>query len=91
MINENSYEQGLRTAQTKMLAACCRSLGYDDPETSKASWILEREGFISALRSACEDYGDKNWDNNLHLVDVIEKHLMRHLQERDDQNKGLKK
>ena len=79
-INEkDSYEQGARMAWTRMLQNCCRELGYQTEEADKAAWIVEREGITAALRSICSEYGDNDWDNNLNLADVIDKHLHRNL------------
>ena len=78
-INEESYEQGSKMAWRRMLQTCCRELGYDDEEASKVNWIAEREEAISELRTVCGDFGDNDWDNNLHLGDIIGKHLYRNL------------
>jgi hypothetical protein len=47
-----------------------KARGWDD---------LEREKTISALRELCAAFGDNDWPNDLHLADVIEKHLGKHL------------
>lgn len=78
-LDEASYEEGSRMAWRSMLKTCCRELGYDDPEASKAAWIAEKEEIKSVLREVCTDFGDTDYTDNLHLVDVIEKHLHRHL------------
>jgi hypothetical protein len=39
----------------------------------------ERKETINVLREICEYYGDNDWPDNLHLADIIEKHLFRHL------------
>lgn len=44
-----------------------------------AAWILEREATVAQLRQVCDDFGDNEWPDGLHLADVIEKHLARHL------------
>jgi len=31
------------------------------------------------LRMVCDDHGDNDWSNELHLADVVEKHLANHL------------
>jgi len=80
-INEESYEQGLRMAYSNMLRTCCTGLGYNTTEADKASWIIEREGVISALRDVCASYGDNDWDEHLNLADVVAKHLHRNLED----------
>jgi hypothetical protein len=39
----------------------------------------QRLDAIAQLRSICADFGDNDWDDDLHLGDVIEKHLGKHL------------
>ena len=73
------YEQGNRAALLGVLQHCCSQLGYGDSEAKKASWILERETAVSALRSVCAEYGDNHWEKDLYLADIIEKHLHRNL------------
>ena len=76
---ETAYDEGYRMAWTFMLIECLRHLGYEDPETQKVAWIKEREQAIHQLRSLCEEFGDNDWNANLHLADIIEKHLGDHL------------
>ena len=57
-----------------------RHLGYDDPAAEHVKWIREREEAVSLLREFCEEFGDNDWPDKLHLRDVIEKHLWRHLE-----------
>ena len=75
IIDEQSYEEGSRMAWTNMLRTCCRELGYG----SQYNWILEREETIKLLREVCGNYGDNEWQRDLHLADIIEKHLYRTL------------
>lgn len=76
---ELNYERGSRAAWLSMLGECLRHLGYDDQESQKAAWIKEREETVAALRSACDECGDNEWPYDLHLADVVKKHLVRHL------------
>ena len=76
---KQAYIQGGRMAWSTILRECLRNLGYDDPEAIEASWVIEREATIAALRSVCGDFGDNDWEETLILADVIEKHLARHL------------
>jgi transcriptional regulator with XRE-family HTH domain len=76
---EAGYESGKRRAWLSMLQECLRALGYDTYEGKAARWTAEREEIVQALRAACTDYGDNDWPVDLNLVDVIEKHLVRHL------------
>lgn len=78
---ETSYIQGQRWAWHMMLVKCLNELGYDSPEWDKYRWIHERETTIHMLRSECARLGDNDWPDDLHIGDIIEKHLLRHIEE----------
>lgn len=78
-MNESDYERGSRMAWALMLQECLRHLGYKSEDGARAAWILEREAALRALRDICEHHGDNDWPEELHLADIIEKHLGRHL------------
>ena len=40
---------------------------------------IERQEAIQALREVCDEHGDNDWSDDLHLRDIIEKHLAPHL------------
>lgn len=81
---ESIYEQGSRAAWTFMLGECLRHLGYKSVyrsgEGADVAWIAEREAAIAMLRQVCAAHGDNDWPNDLHLGDIIEKHLWRNLE-----------
>lgn len=77
---EAIYEQGSRSAWASMLRECVRELGYKSDEGSKAAWISEREAAVAMLRQVCAEHGDNDWPDDLHLADIIEKHLWRNLE-----------
>jgi hypothetical protein len=74
---ELAYGVGARSAWTRMLQTALKELGHDAPDS--ASLLIEREEAVAALRSLCADFGDNDWPDDLHLADVIEKHLGKHL------------
>ena len=76
---EAAYISGERAAAAAVVAHALGRLGYEDTEASRARWVIEREATIAALRSICARHGDNDWDESLHLADVIDKHLGRHL------------
>ena len=84
-MNENSWEVGNRAAWSKILAECVRQLGHKSTAAAHAAWITEREEAVVQLRELCEEHGDNDWPDDLHLGDVIEKHLGRHLESSDDE------
>lgn len=84
MTPERDYYDGRRDALTKMLAHVVTELGElgygADYDVGGARWIVEREQAVAALRNLCEQFGDNDWPDNLHLADVIEKHQGRYLE-----------
>ena len=68
--------QGEKLAWRRMLGVVIQSLGTDGDADR---WRLERADVVSMLRQVCEEFGDNDWEDNLHLADVIEKHLWRNL------------
>jgi hypothetical protein len=79
---EQAWIRGHRAALTSILSDCLTGLGYQDTEATRAKWIIEREQTIAKLREVCGDHGDNEWSEELHLADVIDKHLARHLGDR---------
>lgn len=62
---------------------CClalRWLGREEAAQEQATaWDRERNETIAALRSLCAAFGDNDWSNDLHLADVVAKHLEPYL------------
>jgi hypothetical protein len=79
---EEAYLCGERHVWVKLLEQCVKELGYDSEEVSRMSWISERERTVAILRQVCARHGDNQWADNLHLADVVEKHLWRQLEEK---------
>lgn len=82
--HERGYLEGQRATLRRIIGQCAMELGHGDlkdPLAKIAALVAEREEARSTLRSLCEFYGDNDWADNLHLGDVIEKHLGRHLDE----------
>lgn len=78
---EAAWERGHRAAWRSILGTAIGQLGHTDDMTLEAM-VAERADAIAALRSLCAEFGDTEWDDNLHLYDIIDKHLGRHLRER---------
>lgn len=78
---ERSYGIGYKQALIGMLGSVLRGLGYDGLDEAEqvrfelAARLKEREEAIVQLRRVCGEVGDNDWEDNLHLADVIEKHL----------------
>ena len=78
-MDEKAYLQGRRQAYLNMLHECLRVLGVDDPAVQHVVWVVERQAAVHTLRDLCEVFGDNDWPDELHLGDVIAKHLGRYL------------
>ncbi len=79
MVDEKSYIEGQRAMARRMLLECCKVLGMNDPLVKAAHLADELAAARAQLREVCAAHGDNDWDDDLHLADVIEKHLARHL------------
>ena len=77
-MSEQDYLRGSKTAYRNMLATCLKHLS-DDENIDAARLIYERDEAISVLRDLCKYHGDNDWEDNLYLADIIDKHLGRHL------------
>lgn len=76
-MSEQDYIRGFKAACGRMLRVCMAELNPD--EKKYAALVLEREESVAALRDVCGEFGDNDWPDDLHLADVIEKHLGRNL------------
>lgn len=83
---EQAYAEGRRSTYRSLLGECARELGGEDRKL--AAVLAEVEAARVALRRLCADHGDLEWDDRLHLADVIEKHLARHLDARAEKAAG---
>ena len=82
---EKRWDDGWRQAWRTALSTAASQLGYDEPLAATSALIAEREDAIRTLRDVCEEFGDNDWAADLHLSDIIEKHLGRNLRvEADD-------
>jgi predicted secreted protein len=84
--DEQQWSLGNQAAYRTMLATFLREMGcdvetQDSAVRTAARLTAERIDAIAALRRICEQHGDNDWDDDLYLADVIEKHLHRHLGE----------
>lgn len=81
---ERAWMLGERAGWVQILRQAIKHLGYsddiDDGLCDKHRYILEREAAIAQLRMLCEEFGDNDWEPSLHIADIIEKHLGRHLE-----------
>lgn len=76
---EAAYERGIQAGLTRALRLLLREIG--PTASSEARLLLERAEAVAMLRSICTEHGDNDWPDELHLADVIDKHLARHLRE----------
>jgi len=79
-MSEQDWDTGNRSAYQTIMSTCMQRLGYGyTVENKDALLIIEREQAIGALREVCKNHGDNDWDNQLNLSDIIQKHLANHL------------
>lgn len=74
---EESYNNGYRAAWLNIGKQAKSELG-----ASEVDFSIERAQVIEFLRSVCLEFGDMEWDENLHIVDILNKHLFNHVLER---------
>jgi len=79
-MSEQDYIEGSRGVWINLLRQCVKELGVEDIEAEKAQWLIERQETLAMLRQVCEEHGDNDWSDNLHLSDVIDKHLWKYLE-----------
>lgn len=77
-VAEAAYLRGERYAGRRLLSLAIDMLG---PDGTAESWRAERADLVSFLRRMCADHGDNDWSNDLHVVDVLEKHLFNYLKD----------
>lgn len=78
---ERAYIQGQRAVWLSVMRVAIRELCDDGIDLDPVTMLAEREAAIAALRDVCEDHGDNDWDEDLHLADIIRNHLQKHLEE----------
>jgi hypothetical protein len=64
--------------QAEKAKAEAEARAHEDSELKMCQ--KEREDVIKFLRSECEEYGDLDWTDDLHLVDILDKHLLNYLE-----------
>lgn len=87
--NELAYQRGRRSAFARVLGDLASEFGWAEDLLSSeekltlelATRTTERAAAIAALRDICAEVGDNDWDENLYLADIIEKHLARYIYE----------
>jgi hypothetical protein len=84
---EEGYNRGYLSAWSDILMTARKNVGARTGtlDRDRDSLLAERARAIVALRKACLDIGaDTDWPDDLHLVDIIEKKLMRDVAEQLD-------
>lgn len=76
---EAAYVQGRKSVLREQLTIALRELCAGGEGWDREFLLKERADAIAALRSVCGDHGDNNWQDNLYLSDIINKHLADHL------------
>lgn len=74
-MSDLDYENGQRELARRILGDLLPLI----PDGDIDKWKLERMDIVAKLREICDEFGDNDWSDDLHLGDVLEKHLLRHL------------
>jgi len=77
-MNEQDYISGEQAFARRIMGECIKTL----PPADKAQWSLERIDVVAKLREICGEFGDNEWSDDLHIVDILDKHLQRHLEDK---------
>jgi hypothetical protein len=81
-----AWRAGRRHAWVSVLNIAVREIG---DQRSEAALRQELEDVRGALRDLCKDFGDNDWADDLHLGDVVRKHLAKHLYDARDDDSDL--
>lgn len=77
---ESAYERGYAQAMRSVMADASRALGREVDAPQDAALLAEIHDARNALRDLCREHGLSNdWGDDLHLCDVVEKHVGRSL------------
>lgn len=76
---EAAIEEGYRRGITQIYVKTLRELADCGVNVDKDYLIAERQAVINILRRICSKHGDNDWEDNLHIGNIIEKHLERYL------------
>lgn len=74
-MNEKNYETGWRAAWDHVLRAYRSNNELSLTEEKVIALTLERNQAIGKLREICEVFGDNDWPEDLHLYDILDKHI----------------
>ena len=80
-MDEISYIEGRKAAWADIYRQAQAHVEEGAAARTRPELALERRETIALLRSLCAEFGDNDWEEDLYLPDIIEKHLGRHLEE----------
>lgn len=78
-LEDQAYENGYRAAAKAVIRSMLRRLRPDEEDRKLCRMALELDDTRQQLRRVCAVAGDNDWEDNLYLADVVEKHLGRYL------------
>lgn len=76
---DRKYREGQHALAQSMLQHVAMFLKREDRDL--ASLLRELDASREIIRRVCELAGDTDWDEHLWLPDVLDKHLLRHLED----------
>lgn len=77
---EESYMRGRKEMAMSVVRGLMPDLELDGDAATCASLSIQIVDAKSMLRNICDDHGDNDWQDDLHLVDILGKHLHDHLE-----------
>lgn len=76
-MSERDWIIGYRAAWARIYAEAVKEMPKS--KLPKARLLKERAEAVAVLRRLCAKHGDNDWPDDLHLGDIIDKHLGRYL------------
>ena len=78
-MSEQDFKLGYDAALRNVMLGTMQILQPNTPP--EAHLIVERNEVVEKLREVCELVGDNNWEKDLYLPDVLERHLLPYLRD----------
>jgi len=82
---EKAYTEGTRAAWSRILTLAAAELGADTSDGRLAALLAERAAVVAKLWEICAGYGSTDWPDDMHLPNVLERHLRRHIEARREE------
>jgi hypothetical protein len=78
---DRAYVRGMEGVWRSLVQQGIANIG-PSPVRDLGALHAERHDAVRALREVCALLGDNDWEDDLHLGDIIEKHVLPHIEDR---------